>query len=54
MVEANDRLSAQYIKLVEMQALGIKSSELKIRLQLPQGKAAAVVLDPRWIGQKAS
>jgi hypothetical protein len=54
MVEAYDRLSAQYIQLVEMQALGIKPSELKMQLQLPQGTAAAVVLDPRWIGQMAS
>jgi hypothetical protein len=37
-----------------MQVLGIKPSELKMQLQLPEGKAAAVVLDPRWIAQEES
>ena len=54
MVEAYDRLSSQCIQLEEMQALGIKPSELKTQLQLPEGKAAAVVLDPRWIPQEES
>jgi hypothetical protein len=54
MVEAYDRLSSQCIQLAEMQALGIKPSELKMQLQLPEGKAAAVVLDARWITQEES
>jgi hypothetical protein len=54
MVEAYDRLSSQCIQLEEMQVLGIKLSELKMQLQLPEGKAAAVVLDPRWIAQEES
>ena len=52
MVEAYDRLSSQCLQLAEMQALGIKPSELKMRLQLPEGKAAAVVLDACWIAQE--
>ena len=52
MVEAYDRLSSQCLQLAEMQSLGIKPSELKMQLQLPEGKAAAVVLDARWIAQE--
>lgn len=53
-VEAHDRLSAQCIQISEMQKLGLKPSELATQLQLPEGIAAAVVLDPRWIAQEES
>jgi len=49
MVEAYDRLSAQCMQLETMKELGLKPSELQQLLELPEGKAAAVVLDPRWI-----
>jgi hypothetical protein len=49
MVELYDRLSSQFIQLSEMTKLGIKPSQLAVELQLPEGKAAAVVLDPLWI-----
>jgi hypothetical protein len=49
MVELYDRLSSQFIQLSEMTKLGIKPSQLAVQLQLPEGQAAAVVLDPRWI-----
>jgi hypothetical protein len=48
-VELYDRLSSQFIQLSEMTKLGLKPSELAVQLQLPEGQAAAVVLDPRWI-----
>jgi hypothetical protein len=49
LVEAHDRLSSQLLQLEEMHRLGVKPSQLKDQLQLPEGQAAAVVLDPRWI-----
>jgi hypothetical protein len=52
LVEAHDRLSGQLLQLEEMDRLGVKPSQLKDQLQLPEGKAAAVVLDPRWIPHK--
>ena len=49
LVEAHDRLSGQLLQLGEMHRLGVKPSQLKDWLQLEEGQAAAVVLDPRWI-----
>jgi len=52
LVEAHDRLSSQLLQLEEMHQLGVKPSQLKAQLQLPEGQAAAVILDPRWIPYK--
>ncbi len=52
LVEAHDRLMAQVLQLNEMQRMGIKPSDLQTQLQLPEGQAAAVVLDARWMPQK--
>jgi hypothetical protein len=52
MVELYDRLSSQFIQLSEMTKLGLKPSQLAVQLQLPEGQAAAVVLDPRLIAEK--
>lgn len=49
LVEAHDRLLAQVLQLEEMERMGLKPSELQLQMQLPEGRAAAVVLDPRWI-----
>ena len=49
MVEAYDRLTGQVLQLEEMTRLALKPSELPLLYLLPEGKAAAVVLDPRWI-----
>jgi hypothetical protein len=51
-VEAHDRLMAQVLQLQEMERLGLKPTDLKKQLLLPQGQAAAVVLDARWITQE--
>jgi hypothetical protein len=51
-VEAHDRLMAQVLQLEEMERLGVKPADLKQQLMLPEGKAAAVVLDARWITQE--
>lgn len=51
-VEAHDRLMAQVLQLQEMERLGLKPTELKQQLLLPEGQAAAVVLDARWIAQE--
>lgn len=48
-VEAHDRLIAQVLQLEEMERLGLKPTDLKLQLLLPEGQAAAVVLDTRWI-----
>ena len=53
LAEAHDRLFAQVLQLEEMQSLGLKPSALKERLRLPEGQAAAVVLDPIWLGETA-
>lgn len=53
-VECHDRLCGQVLQLEELDRSGIKPSELKQKLQLPEGQAAAVVLDPRWIAQEES
>jgi hypothetical protein len=54
LVEAHDRLLSQVLQLEEMERLSIKPSELQMQLRLPDGKAAAVVLDPRWIAKTVS
>jgi hypothetical protein len=51
-VEAHDRLMAQVLQLQEMERLGLKPTDLKQQLSLPEGQAAAVVLDARWIAQE--
>lgn len=48
-VEVHDRLMAQVLQLREMERLGLKPTDLKQQLLLPEGQAAAVVLDTRWI-----
>jgi hypothetical protein len=50
-VEAHDRLMAQVLQLEEMERLGLRPTDLKQQLLLPEGQAAAVVLDARWIAQ---
>jgi hypothetical protein len=52
LVEAHDRLMAQVLQLEEMERLGLKPTDLKQQLLLPEGQAAAVVLDIRWIAQE--
>lgn len=52
LVEAHDRLLAQVLQLQEMERLGLKPTDLKQQLLLPEGQAAAVVLDPRWISEE--
>jgi hypothetical protein len=42
---------AQVIQLEEVERLGLKPTALKKRLLLPEGQAAAVVLDARWVRQ---
>jgi len=54
LVETHDRLLAQVLQLEEMKRLGLKPTELRQQLLLPQGQAAAVVLDARWIAQELS
>jgi hypothetical protein len=54
LVEAHDRLLAQVLQLEEMQRLGLRPSDLQAQLLLPEGQAAAVVLDVRWISQEVS
>jgi len=51
-VEAHDRLMAQVLQLEEMERLGLKPTDLRQQLLLPEGQAAAVVLDARWIAQE--
>ncbi len=51
-VECHDRLCGQVLQLEELHRLEFKPSQLKTQLQLPEGDAAAVVLDPRWITQE--
>jgi hypothetical protein len=52
-VEAHDRLATQVMQLEEMQRIGLRPSDLQAQLLLPEGQAAAVVLDLRWINQEA-
>ena len=52
LVEAHDRLLSQVLQLEEMERMGLKPSSLQTQLQLPEGRAAAVVLDARWMPQK--
>lgn len=52
-VECHDRLCGQVLQLEQLNRFEIKPSELKQKLQLPEGQAAAaVVLDARWIAQE--
>jgi hypothetical protein len=53
-VEAHDRLMAQVLQLEEMERLGLRPTDLKQQLLLPEGQAAAVVLDARWIAQEVA
>lgn len=52
LVEAHDRLLAQVLQLEEMERLGLKPTDLKQQLLLPEGQAAAVVLETRWIARE--
>jgi len=52
LVEAHDRLLSQVLQLEEMARMRLKPSSLQTQLQLPEGRAAAVVLDARWMPQK--
>jgi hypothetical protein len=52
LVEAHDRLLAQVLQLEEMERLGLKPTDLKQQLLLPEGQAAAVVLESRWIARE--
>ena len=54
LVEAHDRLLAQVLQLEGMQRIGLKPSDLQAQLQLPEGQAAAVVLDARWIAREVA
>lgn len=54
LVEAHDRLMAQVLQLQEMKRLGLKPTDLKQQLLLPEGQAAAVVLDGNWIAQEVA
>ena len=51
-VECHDRLCGQVLQLEELNRSGIKPSELKQKLQLPEERAAAIVFDARWISQE--
>ena len=51
LVESHDRLLGQVLQLEEMQRLGLKPADLNQQLTLPEGQAAAVVLDARWVNQ---
>jgi len=53
LVEGHDRLCGQVLQLEELHRLGIKPSVFQARLSLPEGQAAAVILDPHWISQEA-
>lgn len=53
LVEGHDRLLAQALQLQEMERMGLKPSDLEAQLQLPEGQAAAVILDARWMPQEA-
>jgi hypothetical protein len=53
LLEAHDRLMAQVLQLEEIERLGLKPTDQKQQLSLPEGQAAAVVLDTRWIAQQA-
>jgi len=52
LVEGHDRLLAQVFQLEEMETVGLKPRSLHEQLQLPQGQAAAVVLDANWVHQE--
>lgn len=48
LVEGHDRLLAQVFQLEEMEKIGLKPSILQSQLQLPEGQAAAVLIDTHW------
>ena len=52
LVEGHDRLLAHVFQLEEMETMGLKPRSLHEQLQLPQGQAAAVVLDANWAQQE--
>ena len=52
LVEAHDRLLAQVLQLEGMERLGVNPTDLKQQLLLPEGQAAAVVLDASWMPQE--
>jgi hypothetical protein len=49
LVEGHDRLCGQVLQLEELHQRGIKPSEFEAMRALPEGQAAAVVFDPRWM-----
>jgi len=49
LVEGHDRLCGQVLQLEELHHRGIKPSEFEAIRALPEGQAAAVVFDSRWI-----
>jgi hypothetical protein len=49
LVEGHDRLCGQVLQLEELHQRGIKPSEFEAMRALPEGQAAAVVFDSRWI-----
>ena len=51
LIETHDLLLAEVLQREEMKRLGLKPTELRQQLLLPEGQAAAVVLDARWIAQ---
>ena len=53
LVEGHDRLCSQVLQLEELSRLGLKPSEFQGLLALPEGQAAAVILEHRWISQEA-
>jgi hypothetical protein len=52
LVEGHDRLCGQVLQLEELHQRGIKPSEFEAMRALPEGQAAAVVFDSRWIAEK--
>jgi len=53
LVETHDRILSQVLQLEEMERLGLVPTAFHELLSLPEGQAAAVVLDPRWITHEA-
>lgn len=49
LVEGHDRLCGQVLQLEELHQRGIKPSEFEVMRALPEGQAAAVVFDSRWM-----
>jgi len=53
LVEGHDRLVSQAFQLEEMENIGLKPSSLQSQLQLPEGQAAAVLIDAPWVFKEA-